>query len=150
MAKTVKIVALLLVALAFLCSCAHNSDFNGGVLLDSDKMSEIRAEVFATTSSGSEVVSESNEVTTEQTSEAVLEQTEESCESTECESEYNTSSEESASNVEEDGIVCWTKNGKVWHSSRDCRYIINSEVESGAVEDAIEAGKDRACSSCGG
>ena len=51
--------------------------------------------------------------------------------------------------VDENGIVYWTKKGKVWHVSKDCRYIKNSEVESGTADNAIEAGKERACSSCG-
>ena len=42
MTKIVKIGALLFIAVIILGSCAQNNDFYGGVLLDSEKMSEIR------------------------------------------------------------------------------------------------------------
>ena len=48
------------------------------------------------------------------------------------------------------GIVYWTENGSVYHKDADCRYIRNSKhVLYGTEEDAQEAGKARACSSCG-
>ena len=143
MTKIVKIVALLLVDITVLCSCANNSDFNGGVLLDSNKLSEIRAEVFATEAETAEIT------TVENTTEVVFETKEQNSDTTELKPEYNDSTEDAMTVNEESAIVYWTKDGKVWHSSRDCRYIKNSEVESGTANDAIAAGKERVCSSCG-
>ena len=175
MIKTVKIMALLFIAVMFLCSCSRNSNFHGGVLLDSEKMSEIKSEIFATESKEAENVSENDETiavgetdkdaelvettkaettesveitTNEKTTETALDHTEEIPETKEHESEHNKNTDETTAAGEENGIVYWTKSGGVWHSSRDCRYIKNSEVESGSVDDAIAAGKERVCSSC--
>ncbi len=48
-------------------------------------------------------------------------------------------------------IVFWLNGGSVWHTSSKCASIANAEAEavnSGAVEDAVEAGKKRACKVC--
>lgn len=55
---------------------------------------------------------------------------------------------ESATESSEIGIVYWTKNGTVWHTRKECGHIKNSEVISGTVSEAEEAGKTRLCSSC--
>lgn len=48
------------------------------------------------------------------------------------------------------GDVFWTWTGGVWHTKRDCRYIVNStEVFFGSVEEAQNAEKSHACSACG-
>lgn len=49
-------------------------------------------------------------------------------------------------------IVYWLEGGKVWHESRACGTIENSEqdkVMSGSREDAVAAGKERPCKVCG-
>ena len=176
MAKIVKIGVLMLAAVVFLGSCANNVDFYGGELLDSEKISEIKSAIFATEAVESEVKSEKDETekvsetvkdieeiessahditesmestTSDKTTDSGYENTEVNSETKEQESEYNENTEDTFVGNEENGIVYWTKNGGVWHISRNCRYIRNSEVESGDVNDAIEAGKDRVCSSCG-
>lgn len=48
-----------------------------------------------------------------------------------------------------DGIVHWTAGGEVWHEWSSCGHLSQkNEVESGSVEDAISAGKERGCSFC--
>ncbi len=44
--------------------------------------------------------------------------------------------------------VYWRESGEVWHLKRDCSYIRDKEVATGTVEDAMKAGKLRACSRC--
>lgn len=176
MSKTIKIGALLLIVATIFCSCTNNSDFHGGVLLDSGKMSEIKSEVFATENTESGNVSDNDETLadsvdesdtdkleatdtiitetvdkteTGRTTETASKATEEGSETGEHKPEYTSNADEMLSDTEENSIVYWAKSGEVWHTSRDCRYIRNSEVESGVVEDAMEAGKDRLCSSCG-
>lgn len=176
MTKIAKTGVLILSAVLLLCACANNVDFYGGELLDSERMSEIKSAIFATeaveseenskkgeTENVSETVKSAEEIesstfdTTEsvestpsdKTTDSVYENTEMKSETKEQESEYNESMEDTFVGNEDQSVVYWTKNGSVWHTSRDCRYIRNSEVESGDVNDAIEAGKDRVCSSCG-
>lgn len=53
--------------------------------------------------------------------------------------------------TDEDGetIVYFTGSGEVWHYNRDCGSIKNSSnVTSGTIEQAIAAGKSRACGVC--
>lgn len=47
-------------------------------------------------------------------------------------------------------IVFWTEGGLVWHESRACASIASAAAyESGSTEDAVKAGKTRACMICG-
>jgi len=47
-------------------------------------------------------------------------------------------------------IVYWTSGGTVYHYSKDCSSLSRSKaIESGSIEDAIDAGKSKACSICG-
>ena len=68
--------------------------------------------------------------------------------------EESTEKKENATTKEEvtrehDGTYYWTASGKVYHKWSDCGYIKNSaEVFSGALEDAMTAGKENVCSSC--
>ncbi len=53
----------------------------------------------------------------------------------------------------EDGrlLVYWTKNGSVWHESISCPSLANTEKDSlisGSEDDAVTAGKERACKKC--
>ena len=144
--------------------------FDGGVLLDSEKLSEIKNSVFS-----SEIHEEDTEETTdvvvEKTTERAIESTEvtEVTEKTESladtadtvteatesskNSEENTEKSESCDATEEncdDGdIVYWIASGEVWHLSQNCRYIKNKSFVSGTVEEAMEADKSRVCSACG-
>ncbi len=46
--------------------------------------------------------------------------------------------------------VYWTESGSVWHKSAECGYLRKSKgTLSGAVSEAIDAGKEKPCSSCG-
>lgn len=48
-------------------------------------------------------------------------------------------------------LVYWTKSGSVWHESSSCSSLINTPKENlicGSEEEAISAGKDRACKKC--
>lgn len=45
--------------------------------------------------------------------------------------------------------VYWVKSGEVWHISEKCRSLARSKtVLSGSVDEAIAAGKSRACKIC--
>ncbi len=56
-------------------------------------------------------------------------------------------------NYSEDGklLVYWTKSGSVWHESSSCSSLVNTAKDSlicGSEEDALFAGKERACKKC--
>ena len=134
MSKSVKYIVLTFALMLIFCSCADKMEFYGGELLDSAKISEIASFVFAT-----------------ETAENVLseKETENLTETKEQDAEYNEDATYIDEDSEKDQTVFWTKSGKVWHLSRDCGYIKNSEVESGSLSDAVESKKERVCSSCG-
>ena len=49
----------------------------------------------------------------------------------------------------EDGNVFWTASGQIWHASHECSYLANSkEILHGTVDEALLAGKERACTRC--
>ena len=51
--------------------------------------------------------------------------------------------------VDTDGTVYWTKGGSVYHSHEDCSHLSRStNVLSGTIEEANEAGKLRLCATC--
>ena len=48
-------------------------------------------------------------------------------------------------------LVYWTKSGSVWHKSTSCSSLVNTAKDSlicGSEEDALSAGKERACKKC--
>ena len=48
-------------------------------------------------------------------------------------------------------LVYWTKSGSVWHESSFCPSLANTSKDNlicGSEEEAISAGKDRACKKC--
>lgn len=50
----------------------------------------------------------------------------------------------------QNGIVFWLSSGSVYHLSKTCHHIREKEgVLEGTVNEALAAGKLRACSSCG-
>ena len=134
MKKSVKYIVLTFALMLVFCSCADKMEFYGGELLDSEKLSEIASSVFAT-----------------ETAEKLLseKETEDLTETREQDAEYNEDTTYIHENSEDDQTVFWTKGGKVWHLSKNCGYIKNSEVESGSLSDAVESKKERVCSSCG-
>ena len=166
--KVINITAIIAV-LVFLSSCSYfekdNRYFGDGVLLDSEKMSEIKAEIFSSETIQTELTEISEQENTEsealssekdeQTAQEITNIKEDS--ETQAQSEMNTESEtdseaeiESAtSSATNDNLVYWLESGKVWHIKRECSYIVKKEnVSSGTLEDAIEAGKEKVCSRC--
>ena len=147
--KRLLVVATLLILIFLFTACEENNDFRGGELLDSEKMSEIKSEII-----GDLVTSEG-----ETDSDINFNDTENDIGSDETfsnnvDGDVTEKTDSAAQNGNDSQntekiIVYWTKSGKVWHLSENCRYIKNSEQISGTVEEAIEAGKERVCSSCG-
>jgi len=57
--------------------------------------------------------------------------------------------EAGAAVLSDDGLAYWTPFGEVYHFNPDCQYIKNSgTIYSGTMSDALEAGRNRACSGC--
>lgn len=57
--------------------------------------------------------------------------------------------EAGAAVLSDDGLAYWTPFGEVYHFNPDCQYIKNSgTIYSGTIGDALEAGRNRACSGC--
>ena len=49
----------------------------------------------------------------------------------------------------DEDVYYWAQKGGVWHSVSDCGYLTRTEnIQSGTLEQARQAGKTRACSSC--
>ena len=165
-----KRLCLIILAISFvfmLCSCSFDeseNSFRGGELLDDNKMSEIKDSLFTEETSkveDTEISTEDqNAKETENPTEKQAEgesdiETESPMEDkTEKQSELEATEAEETPETsvlpEENGTVYWTKGGSVWHVSRECYHIKKSNnVESGTVEDAIEAGKEKICSHCG-
>ena len=165
--KVINITAIIIAVLVLLSSCSYfednNRHFGGGELLDSEKMSEIKAELFSDEATQSEFTKNSDKESTEpedfstEEYEQAIEETTDIIEDSEIEtqSEINTATEtetetksESLETTNED-IVYWLESGKVWHTKRECSYIAKKEnINSGKVADAIEAGKEKVCSRC--
>lgn len=57
--------------------------------------------------------------------------------------------EAGAAVLSDDGLAYWTPFGEVYHFNPDCQYIKNSgTIYSGTIQDALDAGRTRACSGC--
>ena len=57
--------------------------------------------------------------------------------------------EAGAAVLSDDGLCYWTPFGKKHHFNPDCQYLKNSStIYSGAVADALEAGRNEGCSGC--
>ena len=175
--KKLTCVFLMLILTVLFCSCSFDesvNSFRGGELLDNERMSEIKSS-FVTESSEedeeSETVSEkatekptdkNDGKTTEPEIETYTDGETEAIAETEIESEskdseLNTFAEQQSEiqsetfvSDQQNETVYWTKSGSVWHTDDQCYHIKkSSNVESGSVEDAMEAGKKKVCSSCG-
>ena len=140
------------------CACdfdESDNSFRGGELLDNDKMSELKDKY---------VTEETDEAKDENESFASEKQTEKQTEmQTEKKNEIHTEivtdtetpgtlegETETLVSDEQGERVFWTKSGSVWHTTDQCHHLKKSKnIESGSVEEAMEAGKSKACSSCG-
>lgn len=126
----------------FLTSCSlfiPSERFDGGKLLDSDEMSRIKSEVFATDTETEEQATESKSV----------------CETEERSTEREVCSDENLSKAESETIgnltktVFWTESGTVWHLFKNCGYLKESKnILSGSVKEALEEGKEKVCTNC--
>ncbi len=123
------VVLLVFLSVSFICCDFDESrnNLSGGVLLDDEKLSEIKNEIL----SGEPLETVSEGVTDEETAQPT-----ESAPSTE-------------KHTESDDIVYWTESGSVWHKSTSCSHLKNSKnILSGSVSDAEESGKTKPCSRC--
>ncbi len=139
--------SLVLILALMLLTCLAACDFDesknhlsGGELLDDEKMSEIKNDIF----SGSlpETFAEETEPSKElasngdTTSENVV--------------ETDKKTDDVNNNENNEQTVYWTKSGSVWHTNPDCHHLKKStNIQSGTVEEAKEAKKERLCSTCG-
>jgi hypothetical protein len=133
-------------------SCAmfltDHGTFDGGEILDDDKMSEIRSKVFGSDLTEAEEIT-ADESTVSRPADKVESETSAGKNET---APYTDSQNPATTEVPTENagtVVYWTQNGEVWHLKQDCRYLKNKTVLSGSPEDAITSGKKRVCSGCG-
>jgi len=119
-------IALTLILTICMLSCDFDESrhhLSGGVLLDDEKISEIKNEVLSEATKADENKEEKTEAATPK---PIEENTE-----------------------EQNDVVYWTESGTVWHKNADCSHIKNSsKIFSGKISDAQDAGKSKACSRC--
>lgn len=150
------VIIVIIITLLF-CSCDFDeseNSFRGGELLDNDRMSEIKDKFVTEKPDEEKSEAEATDVTTEKHTEK---QTEKQTETVVVESytqsapEQSTESEsETLFSDEQSNIVYWTKSGSVWHVTDQCHHLKKSKnIQSGSVEEAMESGKEKVCSSCG-
>ena len=61
-----------------------------------------------------------------------------------------TAAPETTAAINQEQTVYWVKNGEVWHISINCPSLARSKnILSGSLDDAMAAGKERACKRCG-
>ena len=142
--KRLLLVLLMISVMLSFASCAalyaDRGGFVGGEMLDYEKMAEIRAEVMS-----AEFPSEEQVESTESINESATKSVDESDKlSTEEKAETPKETEADTNNE----TVYWMSGGSVWHLDKDCRYIKGKEVISGSQAEAMDAGKERVCSSC--
>ena len=97
-------------------------------------------------------LSQTEEIITESESEGDNDKSNNESDESPDESNIETESETESETETETKImetVYWTKGGEVWHLFKDCGYLKNSKsILSGSVEEAIENGKEKVCTSC--
>ncbi len=135
-------VILAVVLFASLAACDFDESKNhlsGGELLDDEKMSEIKNDIF----SGSLPETFVEETEPDKTTGSDDDFTSEDIYETE------NKNDDANDDVSNEQIVYWTKSGSVWHTNPDCHHLKKStNVLSGTVEEAKEAKKERLCSTC--
>ena len=127
MRNKLKYFSITIALLILLTSCSiftpDNQVFYGGEILNDSKISEIKAEILNNEDNKSEGSSS--------------------------DSENNTPGSEEQDGAEY-STVYWTSGGSVWHLSEDCGHLKRGKVIiSGTVQDAMDAGKEKVCSTCG-
>jgi hypothetical protein len=165
--KIFKYFTLALTAFAILlmtsCGYFYSGKFEGGEPLNDELLESIKAELFSTEtpkadqsesyvteaqSSENATFAESGDTTYTETNKDTYTEINETTYS-ECDDTSEKQSSETTEAQSELTVVYWTKNGSVWHTYRDCGHLSKSkEVESGSVEKAVEAGKEKLCSAC--
>lgn len=168
--KSTKLINIILFALTLtllLSSCSYFSAdrprFGGGELLDDERISEIKAEIF----SDDETATQTDDGDNGQNDETEQTQSNEGQGNANGNNSGDTSAEAApdetvddaneesvphndTSEEDEHSTVYWTEGGSVWHVSKECSSLKNSKnIISGSVEEAQNAGKERVCSRCG-
>ena len=151
--KKIKYLTAILVIVSLLlmtsCNYFYSGRFDGGELLDDELIESIRTELFSTDKTYYDKIE--NSVAETESSES---ETSANIDETNLTENYNSSdteeNSEAAESTYDNSTVYWTEKGSVWHLYKDCGYLSKSkEIKSGSVENAVEAGKDKLCSSCG-
>ena len=141
--KKIALFCCIVMIITCFVSCGFISEdrFYGGELLNDEKMSEIKSSVFAT-----EKKEDNSTVETTNSGADSEAMTQNPAEKADTEETDTTST----GDTEKSDVVFWTKSGEVWHLSEDCRHLKKStSIISGTLDEAIDQGKKRACSSCG-
>ena len=167
--KSILFVISILFSVISLAACTeilpYNGYFDGGEILDNELMSEIRSKyvVEETTENNNEVSSSSSlesksdlasdisETDDNKETEHVVSISSETASATEIteESETSNTSDTNESTETNPDIAFWTENGEVYHTKEACRYLKNKSYTTGTIQQAIENGKERLCSTCG-
>ena len=113
------IIGLFLLFALFLCACSNTLQFDAGTPITPEEIAMRKAELQEETK-GDEGADKGGEESTPE------------------------------SQTPDNGVVFWLKNGTVYHVSQTCYHIKEKQgVLVGTVDEALAAGKLRACSSCG-
>lgn len=115
----------------------YNGYFDGGEILDDELMSEIRSKYIV------EGTTENNNKSSDSSLESELNSVSNTVETT------DTAGTTIESTEENPGVAFWTENGEVYHTKNTCGYLKNKSYMTGTIQQAIESGKERLCSSCG-
>lgn len=129
---------ILLAALLFLCACSAPTVFDaGGTALDAEELAQLIRELEDKTPSQEQPPAEGNG------------------DSTGGDGDTAGGNEDTAdgggdSSDTAPSTVYYTAGGEVYHLRSDCSYLKSAkEVHSGTLDEAVTAGKTRACSRCG-
>jgi hypothetical protein len=156
--KSLIVISLTALLIFGLCACEFDEsagNLQGGDLLNSERISEIKNEVLKT----EETTSEADNEETSHVESSPTEETSESEEKSDTENESDSKNDSGSSLSDKDSetesevkigdTVYWTESGSVWHLYRDCGHLKNSQnVLFGTVNEAEEAGKEHVCSTC--
>ena len=141
-----------ILSLGLLAGCGASllpDGFEGGETVTPARLDEIRAGVLSTapetgTAGEAQTVPSRGVIPAEPTDTAVTEPMTEA----KTADDTDTSGEAAGTDMPE-GTVFWTAGGKVYHTDRGCYHLAKStNVLSGSVADAEQAGKTGLCSAC--